>query len=191
MWWFLSELTAQGRLSISSDPKPKCLGETMSYEGSNIMPSIHAVQNHMKEFCNQVHSGQWRGFTNKVITDIVNIGIGGSDLGPLMVTESLKPFKKDLSIHFVSNVDGTHISETVKKLNGLKCYKNSNINIYLHFSSRDNVICNRVENVYDAGDDYKRKLSEEMVFTVRTRQRNRATLYRLVDEQGKSDSVWN
>lgn len=92
-------------------------GNSMKYEGENVMPAIRCVQAHMKEFCNQVHTGQWKGYTGKAITDIVNIGIGGSDLGPLMVTEALKPFKKNLELHFVSNVDGTHITETVKKLN--------------------------------------------------------------------------
>ena len=90
----------------------------MCVDGKNVIPDVRAVQAHMKEFCDQIHSGSWRGFTDKKITDVVNIGIGGSDLGPLMVTEALKPFKKDINIHFVSNVDGTHIAETVKKLNG-------------------------------------------------------------------------
>ena len=88
----------------------------MMYNGENVMPAVRAVQAHMKEFCSEIHSGSWKGFTGKAITDVVNIGIGGSDLGPLMVTEALKPFKKNLNIHFVSNVDGTHIAETVKKL---------------------------------------------------------------------------
>src|SRR5690606_34179790 len=72
----------------------------------------------MKEFSGKVRSGEWKGYTGKAITDIVNIGIGGSDLGPVMVTEALKPYaKKGLNVHFVSNVDGTHIVETVKNLN--------------------------------------------------------------------------
>ena len=71
----------------------------------------------MKEFSNQVISGAWKGYTGKAITDVVNIGIGGSDLGPVMVTEALKPYKNHLNIHFVSNVDGTHIAETLKKVN--------------------------------------------------------------------------
>ena len=94
------------------------LGDSMCVDGKNVIPGVRAVQAHMKEFCDQIHSGSWRGFTDKKISDVVNIGIGGSDLGPLMVTECLKPFKKDIQIHFVSNVDGTHIAETVKKLNG-------------------------------------------------------------------------
>ena len=70
----------------------------------------------MKEFSGKVISGEWKGFTGKSITDIVNIGIGGSDLGPLMVTEALKPYKNHLNLHFVSNVDGTHIVDTLKKV---------------------------------------------------------------------------
>src|SRR5690606_5601520 len=71
----------------------------------------------MKAFCEKIHSGEWKGFTGKAITDIVNIGIGGSDLGPVMVTEALKAYKTHLDVHFVSNVDGTHIAETLKKVN--------------------------------------------------------------------------
>lgn len=86
-------------------------------EGKDIMPRIRKVQQHMKTFCDQVHSGKWKGYTGKKIRHIVNIGIGGSDLGPYMVTEALKPYKKqDIDVHFVSNVDGTHIAETLKKL---------------------------------------------------------------------------
>jgi len=92
-------------------------GASMSYKGENVMPAIHAVQRHMRQFCEQVHSGTWTGHTGKAITDVVNIGIGGSDLGPLMVTEALRPFRTKVNVHFVSNVDGTHIAETIKKLN--------------------------------------------------------------------------
>ncbi|MEY4955172.1 MAG: hypothetical protein RI981_1257 [Bacteroidota bacterium] len=86
-------------------------------DGDDIIPGIQSVKTHMKEFSNQVISGAWKGFTGKAITDVVNIGIGGSDLGPVMVTEALKPYKNHLNIHFVSNVDGTHIAETLKKVN--------------------------------------------------------------------------
>jgi glucose-6-phosphate isomerase len=87
-------------------------------KGKDIMPDINAVLDKMKNFSSNVISGKWKGYTNKKVTDIVNIGIGGSDLGPVMVTECLKPYaKKDLSVHFVSNIDGTHINETLKKLN--------------------------------------------------------------------------
>lgn len=86
-------------------------------DGKNIMLDIQLVKNQMKDFCDQVIQGQWKGYTGKTITDVVNIGIGGSDLGPVMVTEALKAYKNHLNIHFVSNVDGTHISETFKKIN--------------------------------------------------------------------------
>lgn len=85
--------------------------------GENIIPAINAVKDHMSAFTNEVISGSWKGYTGKAITDIVNIGIGGSDLGPVMVTEALVPYKNHLNIHFVSNVDGTHIAETLKKVN--------------------------------------------------------------------------
>ena len=87
-------------------------------DGKDVMPEINAVLEKMKGFCEKVRSGAWKGYTGKSITDIVNIGIGGSDLGPVMVTEALKPYGSDtLNVHFVSNVDGTHIVETTKKLN--------------------------------------------------------------------------
>ncbi len=87
-------------------------------DGKDVMPDVNEVLEKMKEFSGKVISGTWKGYTNKSITDIVNIGIGGSDLGPVMVTEALKPYKKkNINIHFVSNVDGTHIAETLKKVN--------------------------------------------------------------------------
>ena len=85
--------------------------------GQDIMPEINAVLNRMQIFTEKVRSGEWKGYTGKSITDIVNIGIGGSDLGPLMVVEALKYYNTKLNIHFVSNVDGTHIIETMKHLN--------------------------------------------------------------------------
>ncbi len=87
-------------------------------DGKDVMPEVNAVLAHMKEFCDAVRSGKHTGYTGKTITDVVNIGIGGSDLGPVMVTEALKPYgKPGMNVHFVSNVDGTHIAETLKKLN--------------------------------------------------------------------------
>ena len=84
----------------------------------NVMPEVNAVLSKMKDFSDKIISGEWKGFTDKKITDIVNIGIGGSDLGPVMVTECLRPYAKEgLEVHFVSNVDGTHITETLKQLN--------------------------------------------------------------------------
>ena len=86
-------------------------------DGKNVMPDVKAVLLKMKNFCAKIVSGEWKGYTGKTITDVVNIGIGGSDLGPCMITEALKPYKNHLNSHFVSNVDGTHIAETLKKLN--------------------------------------------------------------------------
>ncbi|MEJ2346603.1 MAG: glucose-6-phosphate isomerase, partial [Gammaproteobacteria bacterium] len=86
-------------------------------DGEDVMPAVRSVLAHMREFSEQVRSGEWRGYTGKAITDVVNIGIGGSDLGPVMVCEALKPYgRPDLRAHFVSNVDGTHILETLKGL---------------------------------------------------------------------------
>ncbi|XP_022225892.2 glucose-6-phosphate isomerase [Drosophila obscura] len=86
-------------------------------DNKDVMPDVRAELQHMKEFTNKVISGVWRGSTGKQITDVVNIGIGGSDLGPLMVTEALKPYGKGLYSHFVSNIDGTHMAEVLKKVN--------------------------------------------------------------------------
>ena len=85
-------------------------------DGKDVMPEVNDVLAQMKVFSEKVISGEWKGYTGKAITDVVNIGIGGSDLGPLMVTEALKPYKNHLNLHFVSNVDGTHIAETLKKV---------------------------------------------------------------------------
>jgi len=87
-------------------------------DGADVMPDVNAVLAHMKSFSNDVRSGEWKGYTGKRMTDIVNIGIGGSDLGPVMVTEALKPYgMPGLRVHFVSNVDGTHVAEVLKLLN--------------------------------------------------------------------------
>lgn len=86
-------------------------------DGKDVMPEVNAVLAKMKDFCQRIISGEWKGYTGKAITDVVNIGIGGSDLGPYMVTEALRPYKNHLNMHFVSNVDGTHIAETFKKVN--------------------------------------------------------------------------
>jgi glucose-6-phosphate isomerase len=86
-------------------------------DGKDVMPEVNAVLDHMKEFSEAIRSGAWKGYTGKPITDFVNIGIGGSDLGPVMVTEALKPYRGNgPRAHFVSNVDGTHIAETLKEL---------------------------------------------------------------------------
>jgi glucose-6-phosphate isomerase len=86
-------------------------------DGKNIMPDVQRVHKQMNSFCAAIHTGEWKGYTGKTIKYIVNIGIGGSDLGPVMVTESLKPYWVDgIQTFFVSNVDGTHIAETLKKV---------------------------------------------------------------------------
>ena len=85
-------------------------------DGEDVMPEVNDVLNQMKAFCDNLLSGGWKGYTGKAITDIVNIGIGGSDLGPVMVTEALKPYWQNITPHFVSNVDGSHIAETLKKV---------------------------------------------------------------------------
>jgi glucose-6-phosphate isomerase len=91
-------------------------------EGEDVMPKVRAVLDKMREFTEKVRSGEWLGYTGKSIKHVVNIGIGGSDLGPVMVTEALKPYAYDstgnlvLEVHFVSNVDGTHIAETLCKV---------------------------------------------------------------------------
>ncbi|WP_303839797.1 glucose-6-phosphate isomerase [Apibacter mensalis] len=86
-------------------------------DGEDVMPKINKVLLQMQKFSESVISGEWKGYTGKAITDVVNIGIGGSDLGPLMVVEGLKYYKTRLNLHFVSNIDGTHIVETLKSLN--------------------------------------------------------------------------
>ncbi len=92
-------------------------GKPVLVDGKDVMPEVKAVQAKMKAFCDEVISGKWKGYTGKEITDIVNIGIGGSDLGPAMITLALTPYHTRLHAHFVSNIDGTHIVETLKNLN--------------------------------------------------------------------------
>ncbi|MEP7257534.1 MAG: glucose-6-phosphate isomerase [Flavitalea sp.] len=93
-------------------------GNPVFINEKDIMPQVHSVNAHMKTFCAKIHSGEWKGYTGKKIKYIVNIGIGGSDLGPFMVTEALKPYWiPGIETYFVSNVDGTHITETLKKVN--------------------------------------------------------------------------
>jgi glucose-6-phosphate isomerase len=93
-------------------------GEAVMTDGKDVMPQVKAVLAQMKDCCTAIHSGAWKGFTGKPIRYIVNIGIGGSDLGPLMVTEALRPYRKaGIESYFVSNVDGTHIAETLDKVN--------------------------------------------------------------------------
>lgn len=95
-----------------------CFDHPMMMDGKDVMPDIQRVLEQMKDCCNRIHSGEWKGYTGKKIRNIVNIGIGGSDLGPVMVTEALKPYwVEGMQVYFVSNVDGTHIAETLKKVN--------------------------------------------------------------------------
>ncbi|MDE1475824.1 glucose-6-phosphate isomerase [Xenorhabdus bovienii] len=89
----------------------------INVDGEDVMPQVNAVLAKMKSFSEHIISGEWKGYTGQAITDVVNIGIGGSDLGPYMVSEALKAYKNHLNMHFVSNVDGTHIAETLKTLN--------------------------------------------------------------------------
>ena len=86
-------------------------------DGENVIPKVYSVKAKMKAFTDQVVKGELKGYSNKPFTDIVNIGIGGSDLGPAMVVEALGFYKNHLNTHFVSNVDGDHVNEVVKKLN--------------------------------------------------------------------------
>lgn len=93
-------------------------GQPVITDGEDVMPAVKKVLEKMKTFCGRIHSGDWKGYTGKKIKYIVNIGIGGSDLGPSMVTEALKPYWVDgIQTYFVSNIDGTHIVETLKKIN--------------------------------------------------------------------------
>lgn len=92
-------------------------GQPVFVDGRDVMPDVKAVKARMKTFVHQVITGKWKGYTGQAITDIVNIGIGGSDLGPVMVTEALKPYKTRLNVHFVSNVDASHLVEVLKGLN--------------------------------------------------------------------------
>ncbi|KAN0047342.1 hypothetical protein ACTA71_001724 [Dictyostelium dimigraforme] len=87
-------------------------------DGENVIPSVRKVLDKMRSFSDRVRNGEWKGYTGKNITDVVNIGIGGSDLGPVMVTQALKNYANDkvMRVHFVSNIDGTHLAETVKPL---------------------------------------------------------------------------
>jgi glucose-6-phosphate isomerase len=85
-------------------------------EGRDILTDIHGVLDKMKSFSEKVISGEWKGYSGKAIKHIINVGIGGSDLGPVMVTEALKPYRNHIQLHFVSNVDGTHIAETFKNI---------------------------------------------------------------------------
>ena len=89
----------------------------INVNGINVIPEVYQVKNKIKSFTDEVTSGKRTGYTGKAFTDVVNIGIGGSDLGPAMVVEALQYYKNHLNVHFVSNVDGDHVNEVIKKLN--------------------------------------------------------------------------
>lgn len=92
-------------------------GKPIFSEGKDVMPEVKKEWEHMKNFCQKIHSGEWKGYSGKKIKYVVNIGIGGSDLGPVMVTEALKPYwKEDIQPYFVSNIDGTDLAEVLKKI---------------------------------------------------------------------------
>jgi len=93
------------------------LNNEILVDGKNIIPEVKEALAKMESFTNKITSGDWKGYTGKAITDIVNIGIGGSDLGPDMIVESLKYYKNHLNVHFVSNIDGDHVQEVIKNLN--------------------------------------------------------------------------
>jgi glucose-6-phosphate isomerase len=96
-------------------------GKPMYADGVDVMPLVEKVQKQMQSFCGKIHSGEWIGYTGKKIRYIVNIGIGGSDLGPVMVTEALRPYWiNGIETFFVSNVDGTHVAETLKRVRPMK-----------------------------------------------------------------------
>ncbi|TDN95153.1 glucose-6-phosphate isomerase [Salegentibacter sp. 24] len=88
----------------------------INYDGKNVVPEVQEVKEKIKKFSNKIIGGEKKGYTGKAFTDVVNIGIGGSDLGPVMVTESLQYYQNHLKVHYVSNVDGDHVHEIIKKL---------------------------------------------------------------------------
>ena len=90
--------------------------DSIMLKGSNVVEEVYAVKDKMASFCKSIIEGEWKGYTGKTFTDVVNIGIGGSDLGPLMVTEALEYYKNHLKVHFVSNIDGDHVMEQLKSL---------------------------------------------------------------------------
>ena len=106
----------EGRAVLHTALRAKAT-DTVLVNGVNIVPEVYQVKNQIKSFTEAVISGTKKGYTNKAFTDVVNIGIGGSDLGPAMVVEALKFYKNHLKVHFVSNVDGDHVYETLKELN--------------------------------------------------------------------------
>jgi glucose-6-phosphate isomerase len=91
--------------------------DVVLFEGKNVIPEIYDTKNKIKDFTNYIVSGEAKGYSGKPFTDVVNIGIGGSDLGPAMIVEALQFYKNNLNTHFISNVDGDHVQEILKKIN--------------------------------------------------------------------------
>src|SRR5690606_6520639 len=91
-------------------------GANITADGRNVVPDVHDVLDHMADFAQRIRSGGILGATGRTFTDVVNIGIGGSDLGPAMVTAALRPYHDGPRVHFVSNVDGAHIADTTRDL---------------------------------------------------------------------------
>ncbi|MEH6703879.1 MULTISPECIES: glucose-6-phosphate isomerase [Galbibacter] len=106
----------EGRAVLHTALRAKA-NEEIFVDGENVVPEVYQVKEKIKTFTEKIISGEKKGHTGKAFTDVVNIGIGGSDLGPAMVTEALQYYKNHLNVHFVSNVDGDHVHETIKKLN--------------------------------------------------------------------------
>ncbi|WP_348823922.1 glucose-6-phosphate isomerase [Flavobacterium aestuarii] len=106
----------EGRAVLHTALRAKESAE-INVDGVNVMPEVYEVKNKVKAFTNEITSGQRTGYTGKPFTDVVNIGIGGSDLGPVMAVEALQYYKNHLNVHFASNVDGDHVNEIIKKLN--------------------------------------------------------------------------
>ena len=106
----------EGRAVLHTALRAKC-SDTVMVNGVNVVDEVYEVKRRIKEFTDSVISGECKGYSGKSFTDVVNIGIGGSDLGPAMVTEALKYYKNHLNVHFVSNVDGDHVQEVLRDLN--------------------------------------------------------------------------
>ncbi len=120
---FRAKMFSGGHINVTEDRAVlhtalrRPLDDELIVDGESVMPYVSECLEKMQAFSDKVRSGEWTGFTGKKITDVVNIGIGGSDLGPLMVCEALKPYAdRAINVHFVSNVDGTHMFETLRKL---------------------------------------------------------------------------
>ncbi|MDZ7703834.1 MAG: glucose-6-phosphate isomerase [Trueperaceae bacterium] len=108
--------TTEQRAVLHVQPLRNRSNTPITVDGDDVMPEVNEVLDKIRRFVTSVRSGEWKGYSGKTITDVVNIGIGGSDLGPRMVTQALKPYADHIDVHFVANIDGTDIAETLKKL---------------------------------------------------------------------------